>query len=222
MYFFGPDYEERSTLRDGTPVVIRMVRPDDKERLRRGFHRLSPEARYLRFFTPKTDLSEDELRYLTEIDGVRHVALGAVRAGDDEDGLGVARFIVLDDTPGTAEAAVAVLDEVQGQGLGTLLFLRLLAAARERGVSRVRCELLGSNKAMTDLLKTLAPERTIQVEAGVVSIELLLPEVAPAQPPAEPPREAALYKIFTMIARGALDWRDAVAKLALRGKSPES
>src|SRR5262245_19880796 len=113
-----------------------MVRPDDKERLRRGFHRLSPEARYLRFFTPKVDLSEDELRYLTETAGVRHVAIGAVRAGDDEEGLGVARFILLDDAPGTAEAAVAVLDEIQGQGLGTLLFLRLLAAARERGVSR--------------------------------------------------------------------------------------
>jgi GNAT superfamily N-acetyltransferase len=214
VYFFGPDYEERATLRDGTPIVLRTVRPDDKELLRRGFLKLSPESRYLRFFSPKQDLSEEELRYLTEVDGVRHFALGAVRE-DDGEGLGVARFIQLDDD-GLAEAAIAVLDEMQGKGLGSLLFLRLVAAAEERGLRRFRCELLGSNKGMADFLLTIAPERTVQIEQGVVSVEFTLPDVPPRQPPAEPPRESQLYRFFTLIAQGTLDWRDAVAKLALR------
>jgi GNAT superfamily N-acetyltransferase len=218
VYFFGPDYEERATLRDGTAIVVRAIRPDDKDLLRRGFHKLSPESRYLRFFSPKTDLSEDELRYLTEVDGVRHVALGAVRESDGE-GLGVARFIQLGDTY-TAEAAIAVLDDVQGKGLGGLLFLRLVAAAAERGLERFRCELLGSNKGMADFLLTIAPERTVQIEQGVVSIEFTLPDVPPRQPQAQPPRESQLYKFFTLIAQGAFDWRDAVARLTLR-RRPE-
>src|SRR5215510_13319274 len=108
---------------------------------------MSPQSRYLRFFTPKACLTEDELRYLTEIDQERHFALGASTV-DERDGLGVARFIRLDGEPGVAEAAIAVVDEMHGQGLGSLLFMRLVAAARERGVERVRCEVLGSNLAM--------------------------------------------------------------------------
>jgi GNAT superfamily N-acetyltransferase len=218
VFFFDAQYEERATLRDGTRIVLRAVRPDDKDRLRRGFLKLSPESRYLRFFSPKVDLTEDELRYLTEIDGVRHFAIGAVRESDGE-GLGVARFIQLEAPEGVAEAAIAVLDEMQGKGLGSLLFLRLVAAAEERGLERFRCELLGSNKGMQDFLSSIAPERKVQVEHGVMSIEFTLPNVPPRQPQAEPPRESSLYKFFTLIAQGEMDWRDAVAKLTLRLRS---
>lgn len=55
--FFDADYAERVTLRDGTEVVVRPIRADDKELLRRGFLRLSPESRYRRFFAAKHDLS---------------------------------------------------------------------------------------------------------------------------------------------------------------------
>jgi GNAT superfamily N-acetyltransferase len=154
--FFDADYLEHATLRDGTEVVVRLLRPDDRELLRAGFGRLSPESRYRRFFAAKNELSARELRYLTECDQVHHVALGATSA-DGERGLGVARYIVLDDEPGLAEAAIAVADEVQGRGLGSLLFQRLVAAARERGVERFRCDMLGSNQGMADLLRALAP-----------------------------------------------------------------
>ena len=121
MYFFGPDYEERATLRDGTPIVVRTVRPDDKELLRRGFHKLSPESRYLRFFTAMPRLPDRMLDRLVATDGWKHVAIGAEVATDDPDGaegLGVARFIRLDDTPDVAEVAVAVVDGKQRLGLG--------------------------------------------------------------------------------------------------------
>jgi GNAT superfamily N-acetyltransferase len=218
VYFFGAAYEERATLRDGTRIVLRTVRPDDKDLLRRGFLKLSPESRYLRFFAPKLDLTEDELRYLTEVDGVRHFAIGAVRESDGE-GLGIARFIRLDEPIAVAEAAIAVLDEMQGKGLGSLLFLRLVAAAEERGLERFRCELLGSNKGMHDFLLSIAPERKVQVDHGVMSIEFMLPNVPPRQPPAEPPRESSLYQFFTLVAKGEIAWRDAVAELTMRLRS---
>ena len=188
---FGPDYVERAVLRDGTPVRLRLLAPEDKPLLRSGFEKLSPESRYARFLAPKTTLSDDELRYLCDIDQHDHFALGAIsEAGDGQGtpvGLGIARFIRLPDHPTTAEAAIAVADEAQGRGLGRLLFLRLCAAAAERGVERFRCEVLGSNTGMANLLKTIDPDRSIEVGSGVMSIDLAIPGVTPtAQATATP------------------------------------
>ncbi len=210
--FFDADYREVATLRDGTPAVLRLVRPDDKDLFRRGFARMSPESRYLRFFTPKAALNDDELRYLTEIDQLRHVAIGASTL-DGSEGLGVARSIQLDGEPGVAEAAIAVVDEMHGKGLGSLLFMRLVAAARERGVERVRCLVLGSNTAMHDFLRDVLPERTVQVDAGVVTVEMTLPPLGPAQPAAEPPRESGMYELLRLAARGVVKTRSMVARL---------
>jgi len=215
--FFSLDYLERAVLRDGTAVRLRLVVPDDKEILRAGFERLSPASRYARFLAPKSQLSDDELRYLCEVDHDRHVAIGAVR--DDGEpgaapvGLGIARFIQLADPPHTAEAAIAVADEVQHQGLGRLLFLRLVAAAAERGIERFRCEVLGSNAGMAGLLAQISPDRTIEVSCGVMAIEIALPDVTPTQPPTGEPLESPMYRLFRAVAGNAVAWTDSVRNL---------
>jgi GNAT superfamily N-acetyltransferase len=194
-----------------------LIRPDDKERLRAGFAKLSPASRYLRFFVAKPSLSESELRYLTETDGVAHVAIGASRIDDDAeggegDGLGVARFIRAADDPTIAEAAIAVLDDVQGRGLGSLLFMRLVAAAAERGIARFRCDVLAENAAMVEMIEGLAPERTVAMDAGVLTIEFALPAVEPRDDtPEDPPqgaRTSPMFRFFRLIAEGAAQWRD--------------
>lgn len=202
---FDADYCEHARLRDGREVVLRLIRPEDKERLRRGFLALSPESRYRRFFTFKNDLTEDELRYLTEIDGVHHFALGAMTP--EGEGLGVARFIQIDGEPGVAEAAVAVLDSCHGQGLGSLLFQRLIAAAAERGVERFRCEMLGINAGMSELVRSLAPTASADVASGVVCMEFRLPTVAPTNPPDHHPRDTGLYRLLALVAKGVFEWR---------------
>ncbi len=213
---FTLDYLERVTLRDGTPVLLRLIAPEDKELLRSGFERWSPESRYARFLVPKQRLTDDELAYLTEVDQERHFALGALREGGETDamplGLGIARFIRLPDVEGepvTAEAAIAVADEVQGLGLGRILFQRLVAAAAERGIERFRCEVLGVNHTMKMLLDGIAPEHTTEVSAGVMSIDFPLPGVVPG----ERPEESALYRLFRAAAENAVEWTAAVRRL---------
>lgn len=212
---FTLDYVERVVLRNGTPVRLRLLAPEDKALLRRGFERLSPESRYARFLSPKLALSDDELRYLCDIDHETHFAIGAVReAGDGHGepvGLGIARFIVLDAK--TAEAAIAVADEAQGCGLGKLLFLRLCAAAAERGIERFRCEVLGSNTGMAALLAKIAPDRTIEVGSGVMTIELALPNVTPSAPVADPAPQGPMYSLFRAAAANAVEWTASVRKL---------
>jgi GNAT superfamily N-acetyltransferase len=215
---FDADYREQVTLRDGRVVVLRLVRPEDKELLRSGFERWSPESRYRRFFSVKTELSDDELRYLTELDGVRHFALGAVTAAGD-DGLGIARYICLADEPGVAEAAIAVADHAQGVGLGSLLFQRLVAAAAERGVERFRCEMLAANASMAELVRSLAPTVSIEIASGVMRMEFTLPNVGPTHPHDAPPRDNGLYRLLALAAKGAIElvarWQALGARLTL-------
>ncbi len=219
--WFSARYLEHVTLTDGSAATLRRVTPDDARILARGFARLSPESRYARFFSPKAQLTERELTYLTCVDHERHFALGALADDPDEPdgarGLGIARFIVLGDSvdgPDTvAEAAIAVADDAQGRGLGRLLFLRLCAAARERGVECFRCEVLCSNTAMRRLIEGLFPEHELHVEQGVMTIDMRIPDVAPTTPLGSPAPEGGLYALLRAAAANTVDWTAAVRRL---------
>jgi GNAT superfamily N-acetyltransferase len=216
---FTADYAERTTLRNGTPVLLRLVVPGDMDLLRRGFERWSPESRYARFLAPKERLSEAELRYLCDVDQENHFALGAMQVSDDSTpvGLGIARFIRLpavDGEPVTAEAAIAVADEAQHQGLGRMLFMRLLAAASERGIERFRCEVLGTNQTMQGLIDDVAPEHTTQGDSGVLSIDFALPHASATEIERT---ESAMYRFFRAAANGAVEWTGAAVRRFWRG-----
>lgn len=175
------DYEETVHLADGTPVIVRLVRPSDKELIRKGFEHLSPESRYKRFFAWKRELTDEELKYFTEMNGHDHLAIGAARIlpNGEEEGLGIARFVRVPDEPECAEAAVAVVDDWQGHGLGHVLLERLIIAARERGIRRFRAEVLLDNAAVRALLQEggdLVHETPR--DAGVVAVDALLPDLS--------------------------------------------
>jgi len=210
---FTLDYEERTTLRDGTPIVMRLLRPEDKQLLREGFDRLSPESRYTRFFSSKQTLTDDELHYLCDIDQENHFAIGAARDLEDGTrvGLGIARFIKVAD--GVAEAAVAVADEMHGRGLGRLLFMRLCAAANERGITTFKCEVLGSNASMKHLLDALQLDRQVTVSQGVVSFDFHVPQILPTAPSSGPPPQGPMYRLLRAAAENASGWADAIRNL---------
>lgn len=178
---------------------LRRLRPDDRDLLLAGFERLSPESRYLRFFTPMSHLPESVLQRLLDVDGHNHVAIGAVSTGErgEKEGLGVARFVRLPDTPDTAEAAVAVVDHMQRRGLGKLLLSELAMVAREQGIARFRVEVLRTNKAIDALLRDLDRHLLPVSGDGAVAIyEIALPE-----PSAEKAR-APLFDFLSLAARG--------------------
>lgn len=213
---YGLDYREEATLKDGSPVVFRLVRPEDKALIVEGLARMSSETRFRRFFSHRDRLSPSELAYLTEIDHERHFALAAGRPGRDgadEIGLGVARFVVLDDAPAgadpaappsprAAEAAIAVVDEAQGKGLGRMLFERLVAAAAEREIEVFRFDVLAENDTMLGLVKSLFPDATGRVEDGIMTIDCPIPDLSGQEPGARP--EGALYHILKLAAQGAI------------------
>jgi len=108
--------EEAIHLRDDSEVMLRPLAPDDRERIRRAFDRLSPDSRYRRFFVSLRELSDGLLDVLTDVDH-DHEALVGVEP-DSGDIVGVARYVRMPEQPERAEASVAVVDDWQGRGPG--------------------------------------------------------------------------------------------------------
>lgn len=207
---FGPDYVEEVALRDGTRARLRIIRPSDKPRLVAGLARLSPQSRYLRFFTEKERLTDGELRYLTEIDGEHHFAIGASRVderGGEGEGLGIGRFVTLRGEPTVAEPALAVVDDAQGLGLGRLLLMRLIAAAAERGVRTFRCDFLAQNHGMQELLRDVSPDVRFRSDGPVVTAEFRLPNVPADEPIERAPLMGPIFAWMKAAAEQALELR---------------
>lgn len=188
----------RTTLRDGTRVRVRPIEPRDRDRLAEGMRRLSPRSRYFRFHTTVDELSEDQLTYLTEVDGHDHVAWIAI----DEDhpevpGIGVARYVRMEDEPGIAEAAITVADEYQGRGAGTLLLGLLARSARENAVRVFRNYVLAENTAMLEVFDRLGGERELEAP-GLFRVDLRLPTGSETMP------ESPAGRLFLAAARGDL------------------
>lgn len=166
-----PDLGEHpARLRDGTTVTVRPIRAEDKDALAAGLDRASPESRYRRFLRPVTTLSPKELAYLTEIDYTNHFAWVAVNPADHKEGLGVARYVRDPKDPTVAEAAVIVVDDYQGRGLGTILLRLLVATALHNGITTFRGWVLGDNVEILRPLERLGALR--RADKGVLKIEV--------------------------------------------------
>jgi GNAT superfamily N-acetyltransferase len=174
-----PIDEKSMTTRDGARLEVRPIRADDKEALVDAFEHLSDESRYRRFLRPLKHLASDDLAYFTELDHRDHEALVAV--GDQDELVGVARYIRLADRPGVAEVAVTVVDEWQGRGVGTTLLERLARRARSAGIRSFEGICLANNQEMLQLLTELGPtERKERVEPNVFEVEVGLPTDSPS------------------------------------------
>jgi GNAT superfamily N-acetyltransferase len=152
-------------LTDGTAVRIRPVDPDDKAQLAAGLRALSRDTIHKRFLAAKPRFSSSELRYLTEIDGVNHLALVALLPERSDQLIAVARCVRMPDRPDTAEFAIVVGDPWQAKGLGTRLSELLADAARRVGIRRFAGTMLGDNVAAERLMQTFAT----RLEWGAIS-----------------------------------------------------
>lgn len=162
-------------LRDGTPITIRPIRPDDAE-IEQAFVRgLSEESRYNRFMTTISELPPKKLAFFTEVDYQRHMALIATLARDGrEEEIGVARYVA-SETAGECEFAVTVADNWQGNGLAVLLMRELIEAARDRGFKIMYGLVFASNQRMLDLARKLGFEvASISGESETVRVHRLI------------------------------------------------
>jgi GNAT superfamily N-acetyltransferase len=167
-------YHAAAHTLDGEPFTLRAIRADDKRRLDRHFHALSPESVQQRFFQGKKDLTEADLVHLTELDFTHHLALVATLPGEDGDEVivGVGRAIEGPEDGGcrTAEVAFAVADAHQNRGLGRQLLAHLAVAAREVGIQRFEAWMLSENARMLDVFLRSGFEVRRALEDGAIHV----------------------------------------------------
>jgi GNAT superfamily N-acetyltransferase len=156
----GPEYPHWSeTLRDGTRVSIRPISKADVDRERGFIEALSPQSRRYRFLGQIGEPSPQLLAQLTDIDYVHDAAFAAIASADAQGPfIGVGRFNATSDGM-SCECAVAVLDEWQHRGLGTILMKHLMQVARARGISYMYSLDAADNGAMAELADHLGFDR---------------------------------------------------------------
>jgi GNAT superfamily N-acetyltransferase len=159
------------------------------------------------------ELSDGMVSYLTRVDGDHHVAIVAgVDSHDlkDELGVGVARFVRLADRPDVAEAAVTVVDDMQGKGVGRLLLQALAREARARGVQRFRGMVLADNARMRHLLAEVGA-RVYPEDAETLAFEVPVEGAPEAEPQAEHPLRRLLRAAAASLGVLAPSWPRAPA-----------
>jgi len=173
---FAVGFRARAVLRDGTPVGLRTIRPNDKERLQFAFRHLSPKSVYQRFFHPINELTVGDLRQLTELDFRDHV--GLVLTVADETGerlIAVGRFVRMAGGD-RAEFAITVADEYQHRGAGTLLLEQLTAIARRCGIREFVGLVLEDNEGMLGVLRNSKLPVREKLEFGIRRVILSIVE----------------------------------------------
>jgi len=142
-------------LVDGTDIVIRPIRPEDADLVKRFVHDLSDESKYFRFMNSVQELTEEMLARLTQIDYSREMALVAVTQDQSpETELGVARYAINPDGL-SCEFALVVANNIAGKGLGQRLMIALMEAARSKGLEVIEGEVLSHNHNMLKLMNRI-------------------------------------------------------------------
>jgi GNAT superfamily N-acetyltransferase len=167
---FNPaSYRVEETVRDGGAIVIRTIRPDDKERLREHARGLSPESVHHRFMAYKRELSDGELRRFTEPDFDQHAGIVAILSEEGREHIvGVGRYFRTSKQRG--EAAFSVIDAHQGRGIGTLLLVHLSRIALRKGITEFAADVLGDNVHMLDVIAASGFKVQATHESGVVHL----------------------------------------------------
>jgi GNAT superfamily N-acetyltransferase len=170
----APASGEPVDLPDGSEVRLRPVRPEDIPLLAAAWEAFGETSRYRRFMAPKSHLSTGDLEYLTDVDHVDHEAIAAVEPRTGA-GLGVARYLRHQKRPDAAEAAVAVIDEWQGRGLGGVLLRRLSGRAAANGITTFTASMLTENRSMLHLFERLGRVQVREAGGGTMEIDIELP-----------------------------------------------
>jgi GNAT superfamily N-acetyltransferase len=144
-------------------ITIRPLRSGEAAVVQSVFDRLGPRSRLLRFGGAKNVLTPSDLELLSRVDGDHHVLVAWL----DGMPVGIARLV----REGTAaDVAVAVADEWQRRGVGTVLMERLAADARAAGIEELRATLHAENHASLALMKQATQGLRARCAAGRLEV----------------------------------------------------
>jgi acetyltransferase len=157
-------YEARVKLKGGEEVLLRPIKTTDTKLAKDFYERLSARTKYLRFFTPKKEATEDRIKKFTTVDYKASIVVIAI-SGDEM--VGAARYD-WDKDEKYLEMAETVRDDWQGKGLGTVLFRHIMKIAKDNGYNSMTVLILGENKKALNILKKTVGELRMKGEGNFI------------------------------------------------------
>jgi acetyl coenzyme A synthetase (ADP forming)-like protein len=154
-------------LRDGSTVRVRPVTETDQDELRALLDHLSPEARWLRFFSARVDL--DRMAHWAATEGGGRGYGVVATAGIPETIVGHAAYIR--GTDDRAEVSFEVAEARQGAGIATILLAHLADAATRDGIRSFVATVHPSNHRMADVLRDSGFAIEVSVDPGLLQFE---------------------------------------------------
>ena len=181
-------------LENGTPLLMRLITPEDREAVEEAFRRLSPESRYYRFWCSQQALPDSLLnRFLKAVPG-QHESWAALHPdAPGEPGCGGASFWRSTAHPDHAEISLTVADECQHSGVGTVLLAALWQRAKAAGITTLFGHVLADNYAMLDWMRALGAR--MQLGRGEYVFHLPLDESQLKATPASAKLEQRLREV---------------------------
>jgi acyl-CoA hydrolase len=145
---YPEELEHYDTLKDGTEIFFRPVKPTDEPLLSEMLYSLSEKSVQTRYLTRTVSFPHSDIQRLTNIDYKTDLAMvGCVPGVSGEEIVAIAQYF-LDPKTQAAEVAFVVQDEWQQKGMGTFLLDFITQIAKLRGVRRFYATVLPSNKPM--------------------------------------------------------------------------
>jgi acetyltransferase len=170
-------YVQPWTTKNGKQVSIRPIRPEDEPFLIKLHQALSERTVYMRYFQPlklSQRTAHERLTRICFIDYDREIVLVVEYKGEGgpSEIIAIGRLSKLRGGSNEAELAVLVDDRYQGQGLGTELYRRLIAVARDEKLKRVVSTILAENREMRAICQKLGFRMEADMDDGTVRAEL--------------------------------------------------
>jgi acetyltransferase len=161
--------------RDGSPVTIRPIRPEDEPKMVRFHESLSDRSVYLRYFhflSLDTRVTHARLSHICFVDHAREMVLVAESANADI--VAVGRLAREQSSAAKAEFALLVSDAWHHRGLGTELLRRLILLAGDEGIASVFGEILPENDGMQKICRKLGFKLRYSLEDHVVKAAITI------------------------------------------------
>jgi acetyltransferase len=148
-------YETSWLLKDGTPVLLRPMIPEDEKLVEGLLRNCSEETLYFRYFRVLKSFPHSFLLRFTQNDYDRELGLAAIGVPPGpEVMMGVSRLVMTPERD-LAEFAIIVADPWHGKGLGEKLIEEIIKIARDYGVKNLWGEIMASNEPMLGLVRKL-------------------------------------------------------------------
>jgi len=173
---YPEELERYETLRDGTEIFFRPIRPSDEPALSEMLYSLSEQSIQKRYMTRTKAFPHRDIQRLTNIDYKNELAIvGVVPGVSGEEIVAIGQYF-LDPKTKAAEVAFVVQDEWQRKGMGTFLLDYLTKIARQRGVKRFYATVLPDNKPMLSIFYNSGYKVKTEFDGQVYKIEFDLTE----------------------------------------------